>query len=96
MNWDVPLKLVPCCQHLRHKLMYCDPRQAVPGAVDAESETRVYLCSKTQEVLGPDDQPVGPGDCATSRGCYCGSALPVVVATKGSGAGPGVEHSHSQ
>lgn len=76
MNWDVPLKLVPCCQHLRHKLMYCDPRQAVPGMVDGESDTRVYLCAKTQEVLGPDDRPVAPGECGSGRACFLAPPAP--------------------
>ncbi len=70
MNTDVPLKLKPCCLNLRHKMMYCDPRQATPGLVDDRSDTRVYLCVLTQEVLGPDDKPVSPGDCGSSRACY--------------------------
>lgn len=74
MNWDKPLKMKPCCVNLRHKMMYCDPRQATPGMVDEGSDTRVYLCLLTQEVLGPDGEPVSPGDCAHGRGCHCGAA----------------------
>lgn len=64
-----PINLQPACQHLRHKMMYVDPRQATPGYVDDGSDTRVFLCARTQEVLGPDDGPVGPDVCGTGRGC---------------------------
>jgi hypothetical protein len=76
MNFEAPLDLKPCCLNLRHKLMYCDPRQATPGLVDSNSDTRVYLCVLTQEVLGPDGIPVSPADCCTSRSCYCAPARP--------------------
>jgi hypothetical protein len=75
MNWDAPLNLKPCCLNLRHKLMYCDPRQATPGMVDDNSETRVYLCMESQEVLGPDGKPVAPSACAAGRACYKAPAL---------------------
>lgn len=71
-----PLALKPACVHLRHKMMYVDPRQATPGLVDDGSDTRVFLCLRTHEVLGPDDRPVGPGDCATGRACYEGTPMP--------------------
>lgn len=77
MNFDAPLKLKPCCLNLRHKLMYCDERQATPGLVDDQSDTRVFLCVLTQEVLGPDGKPVSPVDCCTSRACHCAPAQPV-------------------
>lgn len=64
-----PLNLEPACLHLRHKMMYVDPRQATPGYVDNGSDTRVFLCARTQEVLGPDDGPVGPEVCGTGRAC---------------------------
>lgn len=77
MNWDAPLDLKPCCLNLRHKMMYCDPRQATPGLVDDRSDTRVYLCMLSQEVIGPDGKPVGPKSCCSSgRGCYQGNASP--------------------
>ncbi len=77
MNFDVPLDLQPCCLHLRHKMMYCDQRQSTPGLVDDQSDTRIFLCQRTHEVLGPDDQPVSPRDCSTSRACYCAAPRPV-------------------
>ena len=78
MNWDAPLNLQPCCLNLRHKMMYCDPRQAVPGTVHEGSETRIYLCAKTQEVLGPDDHPVHPRRCGTGRACFSPPAMPSI------------------
>lgn len=71
MNYDIPLQLRPCCLNLRHKMMYCDPRQATPGLVDANSDTRVYFCIKSHESLGPDGRVVHPEDCTSSRTCYC-------------------------
>lgn len=68
---DRPVKLRITCMNLRHKLMYVDDRHAQRGMVDVNSDTRVYWCSKTGAALGPDDQPVGPGDCSNGRACYC-------------------------
>ena len=68
---DRPVRLRTTCMHLRHKLMYCDARHAQRGLVDVNSDTRVFLCAKTQEVLGPDDRPVGVGECSNGRSCYC-------------------------
>ena len=77
MNWDAPLDLKPCCENLRHKMMYCDPRQATPGLVDDRSATRVYLCLLSQEVIGPDGKPVSPKACCSStRACFHGSTSP--------------------
>ncbi len=73
MNFDAPLNMKPCCMNMRHKMMYCDPRQARPGMIDAESETRVLLCILTQEVLGPDDKPVTMKACGPDRPCYKGA-----------------------
>lgn len=67
------IDLRPACVHLRHKLMYCDERQATPGMVDDSSDTRVFFCTRTHESLGPDDEPVSPGDCTPERSCYCRS-----------------------
>ena len=69
--YDKPVSLQIACRNLRHKLMYIDERHAVPGMVDDSSDTRVFHCSKTQEVLGPDGEPVSPVDCRESRACYC-------------------------
>lgn len=66
-----PVKLQASCLKLRHKLMYVDQRQCIPGLVDDSSDTRIFFCAKSQESLGPDGEPVGPGDCTPGRGCYC-------------------------
>ncbi len=79
MNWDAPLTLKPCCMNLRHKMMYVDPRQATPGVVDDNSDTRVYLCVQTQEVLGPDGATVGPRTCCDGRGCFSAPAQVTVT-----------------
>ncbi len=73
-SMDRPVTLRVTCLNLRHKLMYVDPRHAQRGMVDINSDTRIYWCAKTQEQLGPDQQPVGPGDCSNGRGCYCHGA----------------------
>lgn len=67
-----PVQLEQTCLCLRHKLMYVDDRQKLPGMVDAESSTRIYFCTKTQEQLGPDDQPVNPKACVAGRPCHRG------------------------
>jgi len=71
MSSDHKLELVPACVHLRHKMMYCDARQERPGMVDVSSDTTVFFCTRTHDALGPDDEPVGPKLCDTSRSCYC-------------------------
>jgi len=73
-NRGVPLNLKQCCLNVRHKLMYVDPAHATPGIVDDNSESRVYLCVLTQEVLGPDGKLVTPSNCSPGRSCYCGAA----------------------
>ena len=65
------LDLRPACRHLRHKMMYVDERHSRVGLVDDSSDTRVFFCVLSQESLGPDGEPVGPGDCTPQRGCYC-------------------------
>lgn len=72
-----PVSLRPCCVNLRHKMMYCDPRQSTPGLVDTNSQTRVYFCIQTCQSLGPDHEPVEPESCTRpGRSCYCGSGMP--------------------
>ncbi len=66
-----PVSLKITCLHLRHKLMYVDSRQNQPGMVDDDSSSRVYFCTKTQEQLGPDEQPVSPSQCQPGRACCC-------------------------
>jgi hypothetical protein len=68
---DRPVKLRVTCMHIRHKLRYVDERHTQRGLVDVNSDTRIFWCAKTQEALGPDDQPVGPAECSNGRGCYC-------------------------
>jgi len=76
---DRPINLQPCCLHLRHKLMFVDPRHAVPGMVDDSSDSRVFLCQLTQAVLGPDDEPVSPKRCDSSgRSCFRGAPAPII------------------
>jgi hypothetical protein len=71
MTDQTPVQLKPACIHLRHKMMYVDERQSTPGLVDDSSDTTVYFCTKTQEQLGPDDEPVSPADCSGQRSCFC-------------------------
>ncbi|MGE3107048.1 MAG: hypothetical protein AB7G11_07985 [Phycisphaerales bacterium] len=70
MNFELPLQLKPTCRCLRHKMMYCDPRQDRPGFIDANSDTRVFFCTKSQDSLGPDNVAAHPADCKPGRGCY--------------------------
>ncbi|MHC4448024.1 MAG: hypothetical protein ACYSXF_09635 [Planctomycetota bacterium] len=74
MDDERPVRLQVACQSIRHKLMYVDERQGVPGLVDDSSDTRVFFCVKTQDSLGPDNEPVSPGDCVAGRSCYCPGA----------------------
>ncbi|MGD9690752.1 MAG: hypothetical protein AB7K52_14620 [Phycisphaerales bacterium] len=69
-----PVALTITCLHLRHKLMYVDDRHATPGLVDDSSSTRVFLCLKSHDALGPDGEPVSPRLCNSSRPCHCGDA----------------------
>lgn len=62
--------LKPCCMDLRHKMMLCDERQAVPGMTDDSSTTRVFWCAATSDGLGPDGEPVDPDACDRGRGCF--------------------------
>jgi hypothetical protein len=41
--------------------------------VDDSSDTRVFFCSKTGDVLGPDGEAVSPDDCEGGRECFCGA-----------------------
>lgn len=72
MNSIPPVQLRVACMNLRHKLMYVDERQSTPGLVDDSSDTRVFFCTRTQDALGPDGEPVGPRACHAGRSCYCG------------------------
>ena len=90
--FDRPLTMKPCCLHLRHKMMYVDPRQMTPGMVDDGSDTRVFLCMKTQNAIGPDDGPVSASACGSEgRGCFHGaggrSMPPVMPTINASGVG---------
>jgi hypothetical protein len=70
MNDEQPLKLQQTCLHLRHKLMYVDERQSIPGVVDDSSDTRVFFCMKSQDAIGPDHEPVAPTVCTKGRSCF--------------------------
>lgn len=76
MNTIPTVQLRVSCMNLRHKLMYVDQRQSVPGLVDDSSDTRIFVCTKTQDSLGPDSEPVLPRACNPGRSCYCASAAP--------------------
>lgn len=65
-------QLISTCVHLRHKMMYVDENQSVPGKVDDSSDTTVYWCDCTHDPLGPDDAPIGPRLCQGCRSCYVG------------------------
>jgi len=80
---DVPLRLVPCCVHLRHKMMYVDEAQMVPGFVDDSSSTRVFWCAETGDPLGCDGRPVDPESCGSDgRGCFrAGPTVPPPAAS---------------
>lgn len=71
VEFDRPVKLRVTCLNLRHKLMYVDERHAARGITDNSSDTRIFWCAKTHETLGPDGEPVSPGDCSNGRACYC-------------------------
>lgn len=73
MNDEQNLRLQDTCLHLRHKMMYVDARQTAFGRVDDSSDTRVFHCARTYEVLGPDGHHCSPTDCSPSRACYCSS-----------------------
>ena len=66
-----PVELKVTCLKLRHKLMYAHARHATPGLVDDSSDTRVFVCLRTYDSIGPDNEPVSPTDCSPSRVCYC-------------------------
>lgn len=71
MNEFETVKLQISCKNIRHKLMYCDERHATRGMVDNTSDTRTFFCIKTFDNLGPDNNPVDPEECSSSRSCYC-------------------------
>ncbi len=90
--FDRPLNMKPCCMHLRHKMMYVDPRQMTPGMVDDGSDTRVFLCMKTQNAIGPDDGRVSPSACdSEGRACFHGAGMrssPVMPTINAANFGP--------
>ena len=71
MSAELPIRLEVACRHMRHKMMFCDDRHAQVGRVDASGEhSHVYYCAKTQDSLGPDNEPVSMVECSPERGCY--------------------------
>jgi len=76
MNSTPTIHLRVACMNLRHKLMYVDERQSTPGLVDDSSDTRVFFCTKTQDSLGPDSEPVSARACHAGRACYCAPGAP--------------------
>ena len=75
MNGERTIKLRASCVHIRHKMMYLDERQSALGMVDDSSDTRIFHCVKTQEVIGPDGGHVSPTDCTGTRECFCKGPL---------------------
>jgi hypothetical protein len=56
------------CRHLRCKMFYVKGRDGCD--LTTASTTAQYICLRSQQVLGPDDRPVGPGQCARARRCF--------------------------
>ena len=57
------------CRKLRCKEMFVETERVFKIT---ESGSGIYLCSHTQNVLGPDGQVAEPANCKTGRGCYEG------------------------
>lgn len=71
MSENLPIHLEVSCAHIRHKMMFCDDRHAHFGRVDTTpNDSRVFYCAKTQDALGPDNNPVSVAECDPSRPCY--------------------------
>ena len=67
------------CLNLRCKQMFYKVADSEADAHDKEVErlfgpcdTTTYWCECTQTGRGPDEQPVGKGECSPSRKCYQG------------------------
>ena len=56
------------CRHLRCKMFYVKGRDGCD--MTTSSTTAQYICLRSQQVVGPDDAPVGPGACAAARRCF--------------------------
>jgi hypothetical protein len=54
------------CPHLRSKEMYHQPL----GQEDGQFASGLFWCTRTQEIFGPDGQPVSKGECCQGRACY--------------------------
>ncbi len=75
MSAELPIRLEVACVNMRHKMMFCDDRHAHPGRVDtSEGRSHVFYCSRTQDSLGPDNEPVSTRECSPDRSCYRGGA----------------------
>ena len=73
MHDEETVKLRPSCRHIRRKLMYCDERHAV-SEWSITPPTPVFFCVRTQDGLGPDEEPVSPEECRFERDCHrCGT-----------------------
>ena len=64
---DLPVVGSTTCQHLRSKGMYITGERDLGGMPIGDGNC---WCSKTQQVLGPDDQLVGRERCTNVRRCY--------------------------
>ncbi len=57
------------CYYLRTKAFYVSKTYGLPF-LEENRLTEHYWCVKTMGATGPDDMPVQPGECLTSRPCY--------------------------
>jgi hypothetical protein len=60
------------CKNLRTKKMYVSAlaAEAFVPSDDAPGNTSPCWCNCTLTEVGPDDRPVGPQACDSSRPCY--------------------------
>ncbi len=54
------------CPNLRNKEMFYQ----TPGQEDDQFSSGLYWCTRTSEIFGPDDQPVGKAECCPGRPCF--------------------------
>ena len=57
------------CGSLRSKKFFMRDQLAKSADDYIDSANHVW-CSETQEVIGPDNQPVEPDKCGPGRSCY--------------------------
>lgn len=60
----------PICRFLRTKAAYVPGMRGDENPLTESHPTATYWCLRTLEVLGPDDLPVAPEECAAGRACF--------------------------